>query len=168
MAASIFKISASCSRIKICCFQRSVFKCVSPPKVILPACATSMATNQRSIIHTSRISNSEEQLFKLEKNRKEGTKHWLTERVVAIALLGMIPAACVYPNIVLDHGFAVLAPLHSYWGLQAIIGDYCWRPIVPTLKVVWLGVCVVSVVGLLYINVNDVGVTKLFGQIMTL
>lgn len=104
----------------------------------------------------------------LDKNRKEGAGHWMNERILAVALLGMIPAAYFYPNIVIDHGFAVLAPLHSYWGIKAIIGDYCWRPIVPALKVGWLGICLVSVVGLLYINVNDVGITKLFGQIMTL
>ena len=53
-------------------------------------------------------------------------------------------------------------------GLNAIISDYFWRPIVPVVKVGWVLTCVLSVLGLLYININDVGVTKLFAQFMNL
>jgi len=177
MAASIFRISASCSRVKITCFRPVVTRSAFPsvhistphqPKPATTAMTTSPLTHQhKSLIHTGQPL-SEDFQFKLPKNRKEGADHWKNERIVSVALLAMIPAAYVYPNIVIDHGFAVLAPLHMYWGLNAIIADYCWRPIVPALKAGWLGLAMLSVVGLLYINVNDVGVTKLFVDIMSL
>lgn len=162
MAAAIFKMAVSSGRTKICCFRGPVFNNLSS-KLILPSCTT---VTQRSILHTS--GRNKQQLFELEKNRKEGTTHWFNERVVAVALLGLIPAAYVYPHIAIDHAFAVLLPLHSYWGVDAIIGDYLWRPIVPALKIGWLLLCVLSGVGLVCLNVNDVGVTKLFTQFITL
>lgn len=167
MAASILKIASSCSRMKICCFRGPGLNRITP-KLILPVCGSGVTVNQKSILHTSETNKEQQQLFKVEKNRKEGAKHWYNERVVAVALLAMIPAACVYPNAILDHGFAVLAPLHTYWGVNAIIGDYCWRPIVPALKVIWIATSLVTMVGLFYINFNDIGVTKLFAQIITL
>ena len=42
-------------------------------------------------------------------------KHWKYERVVAIGLLGFIPAGFVYPCAVVDYGLAVLIPLHGHW-----------------------------------------------------
>lgn len=42
-------------------------------------------------------------------------KHWRTERVVAVGLLGLIPAGVMYPNPVMDYALAVLIPLHNHW-----------------------------------------------------
>ena len=44
-----------------------------------------------------------------------GGKHWKYERVATVALLGLIPMGCVYPNPVVDYGLAVLLPLHGHW-----------------------------------------------------
>jgi len=39
----------------------------------------------------------------------------MTERVVAVALLGAIPLGVVYPHPLVDQVLAVLLPLHAYW-----------------------------------------------------
>ena len=175
MAASIFRLSlVSCSRVKLC--NTGISRCLVQSKRSLLPSASVLPVTRNKLFHTTPPSEKERQVFELPKNTKEGYLHWKNERVVSVLLLGMIPAAAVYPNIVLDHGFAVLAPLHMYWGVNAILGDYipmvlpkAITPIMlPAIKMIWLGMCVGSVLGLLYINVNDVGVTKLFSQIMTL
>ena len=48
-------------------------------------------------------------------NPSHGSKHWMTERIVAVGLLGLIPTAFFYPLPVIDHFLAVALPLHSYW-----------------------------------------------------
>ena len=53
--------------------------------------------------------------FPVPKNTKEGAGHWLTERIVAVALLGAIPAGAIYPSPLVDHCLSVLLPLHAYW-----------------------------------------------------
>jgi len=165
MAASIFRLSSlSCGRMKFC-IQATPQRLTAGRNLLIPV--TSGATHKQ-VLHTSPLVKKEKPMFELPKNTKEGYTHWKNERIVSVALLAMIPAAMVYPNVVLDHGFALLAPLHMYWGVKAIIGDYLPRAIVPATKVTWLVLCVMSTLGLLYINVNDVGVTKLFGQIMSL
>lgn len=44
-----------------------------------------------------------------------GGKHWKAERIVAISLVGLIPAGLIYPNAVVDYGLAVALPLHGHW-----------------------------------------------------
>ena len=48
-------------------------------------------------------------------NSKQGSKHWMVERVVAVGLLAAVPAAICYPTPLVDHCLAVLLPLHAYW-----------------------------------------------------
>ena len=37
------------------------------------------------------------------------------ERVVAVGLLGLVPAALVAPSVVVNYSLAVLVPLHGHW-----------------------------------------------------
>ena len=37
------------------------------------------------------------------------------ERVVAVAMVGLIPAAFVYPSPVVDYSLALALPLHGHW-----------------------------------------------------
>ena len=165
MASTIYRVVLAFPRTKTSIFRRAVLSNV-PTKLMLPSCSNSISITQMNIFHTSSVNR--ERLFELEKNRKQGTTHWLSERVVAVTLLVLIPPAILSPHIVIDHAFAVLLPLHSYWGVKAIIGDYLWRPAVPALKVGWLVICVLSSLGLFALNVNDVGVSQLFGNLMML
>jgi len=164
MASTIFRIAVSSSRTKICCFRSSTLNRITP-KLILPSCATTVT--QRSVLHTSEC-NKQEQLFHIQKNRAEGATHWMNERLIAVGIIALMPPAYFFPHVIIDHAFAVLLPLHSYWGVKAIIADYLPRPIVPAVKVLWTTICVLSGVGLVYLNVNDVGITELFRQLITL
>lgn len=42
-------------------------------------------------------------------------RHWAVERVVAVGLLGLVPAAVVSPSVVVNYSLAVLVPLHGHW-----------------------------------------------------
>ncbi len=44
-----------------------------------------------------------------------GGTHWKLERVVSVAMVGLIPAAFIYPNPVVDYGLALALPLHGHW-----------------------------------------------------
>ena len=47
---------------------------------------------------------------------QSGGKHWKMERVAAVGLLGLVPAAFLLPgNAVVDYGLAILMPLHGHW-----------------------------------------------------
>lgn len=49
------------------------------------------------------------------KNAKQGSQHWMVERIVAVGLLAAVPAGIFYPAPIIDHSLAVLLPLHAYW-----------------------------------------------------
>lgn len=55
-------------------------------------------------------------------------KHWKYERVVSIALLGLIPTGLIYPNVVVDYGLAVALPLHGHWSVltRKSVILVCW------------------------------------------
>ena len=42
-------------------------------------------------------------------------RHWQLERVVAVGLLGAVPAGFFFPGAVVDYTLAVLIPLHGHW-----------------------------------------------------
>ena len=44
-----------------------------------------------------------------------GGKHWRYERIVSVALVGLIPTGLIYPNAVVDYGLAIALPLHGHW-----------------------------------------------------
>lgn len=41
--------------------------------------------------------------------------HWTSERVVSVILLGLFPAAYVYPGPVVDFSLALILTLHGHW-----------------------------------------------------
>ena len=42
-------------------------------------------------------------------------RHWAYERLVAVGLLGLVPAAFIAPATVVNYSLAVLVPLHGHW-----------------------------------------------------
>lgn len=92
-------------------------------------------------------------------------KLWTVERFLSAGLLGIVPAAVMFPSQTLDGLLAVSMVMHSHWGLEAIITDYV-RPIlfghlVPKLA---HGLLIVfsaaTLAGLFYFIYNDVGIGK--------
>lgn len=46
---------------------------------------------------------------------ESGVKHWRYERLVTVALVGLIPAGFIYPSAVVNYGLALAIPLHGHW-----------------------------------------------------
>ncbi|XP_055373808.1 succinate dehydrogenase [ubiquinone] cytochrome b small subunit, mitochondrial [Condylostylus longicornis] len=90
---------------------------------------------------------------------------WTAERVLSLALLGILPAAIAFPSQPLDYALAVSMVMHSHWGLEAIVTDYV-RPIIfgNVVPKVAHGVLLVfsaaTLAGLFYFIYNDIGIAK--------
>jgi len=133
-------------------------------KVVLPTTSSIKALQWKNELHTS--SPAKQEMFVLPKDRKQGAQHWYTERIVAVGLIGLVPLGILYPMQMVDQSLAVLIPLHSYWGVNAILSDYLWRPALPVAKASWLLLSVITAAGLMYLNVHDVGICKLLIMLM--
>jgi len=46
-----------------------------------------------------------------------GTTHWKVERIVATAMLGIIPGAFIFESPLMNYLFAASVALHAHWGL---------------------------------------------------
>jgi succinate dehydrogenase (ubiquinone) membrane anchor subunit len=44
-------------------------------------------------------------------------RHWVNERLIAIALLPIIPSALVYPNALMDNVLVTSVMLHTHWSV---------------------------------------------------
>eukprot|EP00123_Amoebidium_parasiticum_P001236 comp12278_c0_seq1/m.7100 comp12278_c0_seq1/g.7100 ORF comp12278_c0_seq1/g.7100 comp12278_c0_seq1/m.7100 type:complete len:140 (-) comp12278_c0_seq1:344-763(-) len=92
---------------------------------------------------------------------KAESNHWKAERLVSAATLAVIPAAAVVgPSMPLDMAMAVLIPLHSYWGFDQVIIDYVKGPLTTPSQLLWGATSAATAAGLVYFNLNDVGITK--------
>ncbi|XP_023026108.1 succinate dehydrogenase, subunit D [Leptinotarsa decemlineata] len=91
------------------------------------------------------------------------SKLWGIEKAVSIALLGVVPATFLTPNIILDDLFAILTVVHFHWGLEACAVDYI-RPIIfgaaiPKLALGLLYIISIATLGgLLYYNHDCIGI----------
>jgi succinate dehydrogenase (ubiquinone) membrane anchor subunit len=96
-------------------------------------------------------------------------KHWNAERYLSVALLAVIPAGLLLENNLFDHLMAVSLVLHSHWGLQQIMTDYLHGPSLPKIGSVLLYVVsALTLVGLLYFNYSDIGISKAVKKIWSL
>ncbi|XP_018794013.1 PREDICTED: succinate dehydrogenase [ubiquinone] cytochrome b small subunit, mitochondrial isoform X1 [Bactrocera latifrons] len=98
------------------------------------------------------------------------TPLWTAERLISLSLLGVVPAAFIYPSQTLDALLAVSVVLHSHWGVEAIITDYARPQVVGPLlpKVAHGALILLSIAtlgGLFYIIQNDVGIANSIKQI---
>ncbi|XP_017767125.1 PREDICTED: succinate dehydrogenase [ubiquinone] cytochrome b small subunit, mitochondrial [Eufriesea mexicana] len=84
---------------------------------------------------------------------------WVLERIVAVALPAVIPAAIYCENAILDGILSVLVVMHTHWGFEAIITDYARPSVVgPVLpKVLHFSLLVLSAVTLcgLFVLINN-------------
>ncbi|MEE6484776.1 hypothetical protein FKM82_014020 [Ascaphus truei] len=48
---------------------------------------------------------------------KAASLHWTGERAVSVALLGLLPAAYLYPGAAVDYSLAAALTLHGHWPL---------------------------------------------------
>ncbi|KAI1893458.1 hypothetical protein AGOR_G00123930 [Albula goreensis] len=92
---------------------------------------------------------------------KAASLHWTAERVLSIFLLGLAPAAYLWPGPMVDYSLAAALTLHGHWGIGQVVTDYVHGDL--KIKVANGGLLVLSAVtfaGLCYFNYNDVGICK--------
>ncbi|KFP74927.1 hypothetical protein N311_00995, partial [Apaloderma vittatum] len=100
---------------------------------------------------------------------KAASLHWTGERAVSVLLLGLLPAAYLYPGPAMDYSLAAALTLHGHWGLGQVITDYVHGDV--PIKVANTGLYVLSAVtfaGLCYFNYHDVGICKAVAMLWSL
>nr|XP_009942953.1 PREDICTED: succinate dehydrogenase [ubiquinone] cytochrome b small subunit, mitochondrial [Opisthocomus hoazin] len=100
---------------------------------------------------------------------KSASLHWTSERAVSVLLLGLLPAAYLYPGPAMDYSLAAALTLHGHWGLGQVITDYVHGD--TPIKLANTGLYVLSAVtfaGLCYFNYYDVGICKAVAMLWSL
>ena len=93
-----------------------------------------------------------------------GSYHWIYERALSVASLGLFGGALIAPNRIIDFAIGVVLPLHCHLGLGAVITDYLPKhkfPMVypPARLILWLGT-LGTMYGLYQYNTKDVGICE--------
>uniref|UniRef100_A0A8D0L7L8 Succinate dehydrogenase [ubiquinone] cytochrome b small subunit n=1 Tax=Sphenodon punctatus TaxID=8508 RepID=A0A8D0L7L8_SPHPU len=92
---------------------------------------------------------------------KAASLHWTSERAVSVLLLGLLPAAYLYPGPAMDYSLAATLTLHGHWGLGQVITDYVHGETSVKLANTGLyGLSAATFAGLCYFNYHDVGICK--------
>ncbi|KAM8927557.1 succinate dehydrogenase [ubiquinone] cytochrome b small subunit, mitochondrial isoform 2-T2 [Pelodytes ibericus] len=111
--------------------------------------------------------------FHITPNRQAGSKaaslHWTSERAVSVVLLGLLPAAYLYPGAAVDYSLAAALTLHGHWGFGQVLTDYVHGD--TKVKLANTGLFALSAVtfaGLCYFNYHDVGICKAVAMLWSL
>ncbi|KAG7471381.1 hypothetical protein MATL_G00123900 [Megalops atlanticus] len=100
---------------------------------------------------------------------KAASLHWTSERVLSIVLLGMVPAAYLYPSPAMDYSLAAALTLHGHWGLGQVLTDYVHGDLkIKVANASLLALSAVTFAGLCYFNYNDVGICKAVAMLWSL
>ncbi|XP_053819443.1 succinate dehydrogenase [ubiquinone] cytochrome b small subunit, mitochondrial [Anomalospiza imberbis] len=100
---------------------------------------------------------------------KAASLHWTGERAVSVLLLGLLPAAYLYPGPAVDYSLAAALTLHGHWGLGQVITDYVHGDV--PIKVANTGLYILSALtfaGLCHFNYHDVGICKAVAMLWSL
>ena len=63
-------------------------------------------------------------------------------------------------NMPVDIVLGIVFPMHAHIGMNYIISDYCPKTLRGTARAAWLGVTVVTIFGLLKLNIMGDGMTE--------
>ncbi|KAK7465941.1 hypothetical protein BaRGS_00037479 [Batillaria attramentaria] len=85
--------------------------------------------------------------------------HWKVERVVAVAMVGIMPACLFVQGPMMDHLLTTFVYLHGHWGMRGVLTDYLVK-FVPWIQYLWYVISILGFAGLINFNFNDVGITK--------
>ncbi|XP_053125225.1 carotenoid-cleaving dioxygenase, mitochondrial isoform X3 [Hemicordylus capensis] len=128
-----------------------------------PAIACTVTEEHRPLacrIHTSPRSSA---------GSKAASLHWTSERAVSVLLLGLLPAAYLYPGPAMDYSLAATLTLHGHWGLGQVVTDYVKGE--TAIKVANTSLYLLSAVtfaGLCYFNYHDVGICRAVAMLWSL
>lgn len=155
--AAVVRLSALCRR-----GLQSPFLCKS---LVAGPLIASRKTQESHVLLLSRIHTSPCHFA----SSKAASAHWTSERIVSVALLGLFPAAYIYPGSVMDYSLAAAITLHGHWGLGQIVTDYVHGE--AKVKLARIGLQILSAVtfaGLCYFNYHDVGICKAVAMLWSL
>ncbi|UJR13703.1 hypothetical protein I4U23_000714 [Adineta vaga] len=123
-----------------------------------PSSKTMISTVSGTDIQPLYIPHPQQPLIGL--NSANAFDHWKIERVIAVAMLAIIPGSFVYDSIFMNYLLAISLALHAHWGMDSALLDYCPRKALPLANVIRHLLTVVSFLGLCYFNYNDMGITR--------
>ncbi|XP_063884244.1 succinate dehydrogenase [ubiquinone] cytochrome b small subunit, mitochondrial-like [Scylla paramamosain] len=131
---------------------------------LLPAtCTQALPPSQpQQLLATSLVRSTAPEI---EQAGHDHVLHWTAERILTLVLMGVIPAAFVWPTPSLEYFMALSLTLHSHWGVEAIVVDYI-RPsvfgkIIPKLAVgAVYALSIATLGGLCYFIYTDVGIVN--------
>ncbi|KAM4703331.1 succinate dehydrogenase [ubiquinone] cytochrome b small subunit, mitochondrial [Rhinophrynus dorsalis] len=106
-------------------------------------------------------------------NRHAGSKaasmHWTGERALSVALLGLLPAAYLYPGAAMDYSLAAALTLHGHWGLGQVVTDYVHGDTkIKLANTSLFALSALTFAGLCYFNYHDVGICKAVAMLWSL
>lgn len=93
--------------------------------------------------------------------------HWKIERILAVSMIGIMPAAFFVQGPVMDFVFTTSVFMHAFWGFDHVLSDYLQK-FIPFIHYVWYVVSIMAFAGLMHFNYNDVGVIKAISMIWKL
>ncbi|XP_040181999.1 succinate dehydrogenase [ubiquinone] cytochrome b small subunit, mitochondrial isoform X1 [Rana temporaria] len=153
--AALVKLGSLCRGGRAFAFGNSF---LIRPAAVLPQDRPSF---QGSLIHVS--SNRQAA------GSKGASLHWTGERVLSVALLGLLPAAYMYPGGVMDYSLAAAVTLHGHWGLGQVVTDYVHGDTkVKLANTGLLALSSLTFAGLCYFNYHDVGICKAVAMLWSL
>ncbi|EDQ89625.1 uncharacterized protein MONBRDRAFT_32293 [Monosiga brevicollis MX1] len=130
-----------CALVNLSCFPTSLF----------PTAPSAAARQMRTSTPLQSVANPAD---------THGLSHWKVERLLSVALVPLIPAAFIAPGPAVDYGLAVIVPIHNYLGMDAIITDYVAHSLKGAVKGLNFVGHVATIGGLIYFNMNDVGICE--------
>ncbi|XP_062392289.1 succinate dehydrogenase [ubiquinone] cytochrome b small subunit A, mitochondrial [Sardina pilchardus] len=154
--ASFVRLSSICHRGVKPLFTRSSFL----PRELLACRALREKDSMQVQVHASSHSAA---------SAKAASMHWTGERLLSVVLLGMVPAAYLYPGPAVDYTVAAALTLHGHWGIGQVLTDYVHGE--TKIKLANAGLYTLSMVtfaGLCYFNYKDVGICKAIAMLWSI
>lgn len=93
--------------------------------------------------------------------------HWKIERVLAVSMLGVMPACLFVQGPIMDTLLSITVLLHGFWGVDGVLTDYLEK-FVPWIHYPWYLLTIAGLAGLIYFNYNDVGVCEAIKMVWSL
>ncbi|XP_044134400.1 succinate dehydrogenase [ubiquinone] cytochrome b small subunit, mitochondrial [Bufo gargarizans] len=152
--AALVKVGALCRAGRAFPFSKSL---LIRPAVFLPQDRTSLQAAPVQVSQSRHASS------------KAASLHWTAERAVSVVLLGLLPAAYLYPGAAVDYSLAAALTLHGHWGLGQVLTDYVHGD--AKIKLANTGLLALSSLtfaGLCYFNYHDVGICKAVAMLWSL
>lgn len=93
--------------------------------------------------------------------------HWKVERVLAVSMLGIMPACLFVQGPFMDAVLTVTVFMHAFWAFDHVLSDYLQK-FLPFIHKLWYAISIVAFAGLLHFNYNDVGITQAIAMLWKL